>query len=195
MMQNFQSERTKDGVRLLRYTGDETDIRIPKEVTEIAADAFSLCNAETVTLEKTGTRIVLPTENPYLMIDLMAGFGKNGKLYDFSTYDDSLDSTWLDARRIEMICTRLLYPEDLDADKAEELRGRITRKLDEILKTLASSRNMRVLKLIAECGFFKNDNVDICIARFQQLGEREMMAWLMKWKDRTFGMEEFDFSL
>ncbi|MCC6093404.1 MAG: hypothetical protein LIV24_00005 [Eubacterium sp.] len=138
---------------------------------------------------------MFPVENSYMMRELLEGFGKNGREYDFTVYDQILDRTWMDARRAEMILMRLKYPLDLSPAKAEEYRNRISQKLQEILKRIAADRNFTVLELLAEEGFFTSGNVEGCIETLRSAGGREMMLWLMNWKNQHFGSDTFDFSL
>lgn len=148
-----------------------------------------------IKLQNSGTILVFPVENTYMMNDLLTGFGRNGKEYDFSVYDRVLDRTWMDSRRVEMILMRLKYPEDLAPEKAAEYRGRINAKLEEVLRHLAADRNLPVLKLLAEEGFFNAENIEGCIETLERAGEREMMLWLMNWKNQEIGSDAFDFSL
>ena len=83
----------------------------------------------------------------------------------------------------------------LDFEKAAEYRGRINEKLEEILRHLAADRNLPVLKLLAEEGFFSAENIEGCIKTLERAGEREMMLWLMNWKNQEIGSDAFDFSL
>lgn len=159
------------------------------------AHSVSDRDTDRIKLQNSDTVLVFPVENTYMMNDLLTGFGRNGKEYDFSVYDRVLDRTWMDSRRVEMMLMRLKYPEDLSPEKAEEYRTRIREKLEEILRHLAADRNLPVLKLLAEEGFFNAENIEGCIKTLERAGEREMMLWLMNWKNQEIGSDTFDFSL
>ncbi|MGN0363136.1 MAG: hypothetical protein ACI4ET_09880 [Bilifractor sp.] len=151
--------------------------------------------SDRIRLMHSDTVIVFPVENSYMMRELLEGFGKNGREYDFTAYDQILDRTWMDARRAEMILMRLKYPLDLSPAKAEEYQERVAQKLQEILKRIVTDRNFTVLKLLAEEGFFTSENVESCIATLRSAGGKEMMLWLMNWKNQHFGSDTFDFTL
>lgn len=150
---------------------------------------------DSVILARSGIEIVFPIENSYLMNQLLPGFGADGKDYDFTAYDRSLDSTWLDPRRVEMILMRLKYPVDMTEERQNVLRKRIIDQLPKILERIAKADDMRVLRLLCEQSIFTKENVGSCVEILGSAGAREMMAELMNWKNRTFGSSEFDFTL
>ena len=185
----------KGGRRRERYTGGERRVRVPADIREIAPDAFKGCVIEEVAFEADGSVIAFPAGNNYLLEDLLRGFGQNGRLYDFTAYDRSLESSWLDACRIRMICTRLLDPRDMPEDVQARHRERLLEKLPQILKTLAAAQDQGTLGKLVRLGIVGEENADMCIGVLRGTEAKEMMLWLMDWKQANLGETEFDFSL
>ncbi len=210
-------QKKPDGLKLLRYTGKDEEprlrpdvleiergaflksgirrISIPERIRAIGKKAFSGCPLEKAVLEKTGTKIAFPVENSYLMKDLLKGFGRNGKQYDFSVYDRHLQTDYLNGRRVEMICCRLLYPQELPAEREAGLREFVADRMEKIVDVLAGENNIRVLGQLARAGFFTENNIQMHTEQLNRSGAREMMAFLMEYKNTHFPEKEFDFSL
>lgn len=158
------------------------------------ADLWKDIQTDRLTICSTGAVIIFPVENPSLTGRLMDGFGQNGKAYDYRAYDRSLDSTWLDARRIGMILMRLKYPVDLSFAREQQLRLRLSSQLEKILRRIAAGDSAEDLELLCEMGFITDENGEACVRIMRDTGKRELMVRLMNWKHAELHTA-FDFSL
>ena len=158
------------------------------------ADLWQNVKTDRLTICRTGAVIIFPVENPSLTGRLMDGFGQNGKAYDYHAYDRSLDSTWLDARRIGMILMRLKFPVDLSFAREQQLRFRISSQLEKVLRRIAAGDSTEDLELLCEMGFITDENGEACVRIVRDTGKREMMVRLMNWKHAELHAA-FDFSL
>lgn len=232
---------TGAGLELARYFGDSPDpavcektvricreaffrtgirtIRIPGSVREIGPDAFLENPLETAVFPD-GT-VYFPQSDSYLLKNLLKAFGQNGKLYDFSTYDEILQEKHLNLNRVRMICSRLEYGVDLPESRHALLWASMLGRMEEIIQMIGEQNDLGLLKRLAGHGFVTEQNIDrlIRVANGERQERypagrldgrmrpaagrngtgtevhRETLAWLMDYKNRELQTEGFDFSL
>lgn len=205
------------GIELIKYLGRKRDlvlgdairvvgrgafikskveqITIPKTVEKIYPDAFLDCPLSEVDFQAFGFSMYFPSEHPYVLKQVLEGFGQNDKLYDFFYYDRVLKDDALNMEKAKMCIYRLHYPRDLSEENAQYLRGRIEEKLSFFVDQLGERGELMTLQWMSELGFFDRDNIDGLIESLNLAGHREAMAVLMDYKNRELGNAEFSFEL
>ena len=170
-------------------------ITIPKTVEKIYPDAFLDCPINEVDFQAFGFSMYFPSEHPYVLKQVLEGFGQNDKLYDFFYYDRVLKDDALNVEKVKMCIYRLHYPKDLSEEMAAYLRGRIAEKLSLFVGQLGERGELMTLQWMSALGFFDRDNIDGLIESLNLAGHREAMAVLMDYKNRELGNAEFSFEL
>ena len=170
-------------------------ISFPRTIREIAPDAFRGCPLREARVRDGGSGIVFPPANVYLLKDLLRGFGRGGKLYDFTGYDGKLDSWYPDTGRIEMILSRLRMPWDLSEERKEFYRNMISSRIGEVVRLIAGQARMDLLEELAASEFLDESSAEDALAVFREAGLHEMSAFLMRWKKEHLEKKEFDYSL
>ena len=209
-------------VRICREAFFRSGVRrviIPASVKEIGADAF-LENPLEEAVFQDGT-VFFPQSDSYLLKNLLKQFGQNGKLYDFSTYDEILQEKHLNLNRVRMACSRLEYGTGLSGGSHALLWASLLGRMEEVIQMIAEQNDLSLLERLAGQGFLTDQNIDRLIraangektepypfrrlnGKVQRSGQsdgtgsevhRETLAWLMDYKNRHLKTETFDFSL
>lgn len=213
----FYRRLPEGGLELLRYTGRLSDVKLREDIREIGTaaflhtdvekitftvmpdkiypDAFMDCKIREICFEKTGFTMYLPATSTYLQKKTVAGFGKNGKLYDFSVYDAVAMDEPVNYEKILMILCRLKNPVDLSEEQEQYFRNLLTEKMNTVLNYLLDKQDIDGVRFLAELGFFTADNIDGLIERFNRSEDKQVLAILMDYKNTFLGNQEFDFSL
>ena len=217
-----EPEISEQTYRICREAFFRTGIRrvqIPASVKEIGPDAF-LENPLEEAVFPDGT-VYFPQSDSYLLKNLLKEFGQNGRLYDFSTYDEILQEKHLNLNRVRMTCSRLEYAVDLPEGRHALLWASLLGRMEEIIQMIAEQNDLTLLKRLAGHGFVTEQNIDRLIRVANGDGKergpvrrlngimqpaggtdgtgtevhRETLAWLMDYKNRELQTEAFDFSL
>lgn len=170
-------------------------ITIPDTTEQIWPDAFLDCPVSEVEFQAYGFAMYFPAEHPYVLKQVLEGFGQNEKLYDFFYYDRVLEDDALNAEKAKMCIYRLWYPKDLSPERAAFFRKRIGEKLDVLTGQLGEKGELMTLQWMTELGFFTKENTGALIEQLNRDGHREAMAVLMDYKNRMLGNEAFSFEL
>lgn len=165
----------------------------PAAVREIHGDIFLNCPLEEA--EINGETVLFPWENTFQCRQLLASFGKNGKLYDFMDYDELLAESSLNKKRLEMMCMRLRFPTDLSAEHRKLFTEKIREGMKEVIPAIAAADSMETLTLLAEEGFFTEENMEELIEAAAACENKDAMVYLMHYRQEHFTVQEFDFSL
>ena len=214
-------------VRIAREAFLKTGIRrvtIPGSVRAIGEDAFLETPLEEARFSG-NTAVYFPQSDSFLLKNLLKGFGRNGKQYDFTTYDEVLQERHLNPERVRMVCSRLDNGTDLPEGRHAVLWASVLGRMEEIVQMTARRNDLELLKKLAGHGFVTEQNIDRLIrvangekpagaaAEGMQAArlngrpvspadtagnagiQREVLAWLMDYKNRTFQKQAFDFSL
>ncbi len=214
---NCLFRKLPDGKRIVRWFGEDRRIDLPEDVREIGREAFAGIGVEAVSFPATVREIapdafrgcplrearvrggdfgvVFPAGNAYLLKDLLRGFGRGGKLYEFSGYDAKLDSWYPDAGRVEMILARLRMPRDLTEERKAFYRETIASRTGEVIRLIASESRPDLLRELAEEGFLDDRLAEEAVRVMNGAGLHEMTAYLMNWKNTHLEKKEFDYSL
>lgn len=210
-------KRLEGGLSVIRWFGDEEELDLPDRVTEIGREAFALCRLRIVTfpeglerirpdafrgcpLKEARTRngefgVVFPGNNPYLLKDLLAGFGRNNSLYDFSRYDQKLEEWYPDPGRCHMMLGRLRMPYELSGENRSRYRTIIETHLYDILSLAARDRDMELLQALAEEEFFDEKSIDYAFELFNREGLSQMAAYALHIRHLRLDKSDFDYSL
>lgn len=168
-------------------------IRIPETVREIHENAFRNCPLEKVILD--GHLILFPADNTYQRQKLLLGFGKSGRKYDFTVYDELLKKSSVNAGRILMMAARLCSPLHLAEDTERCFREKIETGLADALLVYADEENLHAVELLSTLGFFTEERIDELIRAASFSENKEIMVWLMNYKREHYGIRKFDFFL
>ncbi len=221
---NARFQRTKnaliergDGVKIIRWFGDEEEIDLPGDTEEIGREAFSGRKARIITFPGTLSSIapdaflgcplreirarggefgaVFPSGNAYLLKDLLRGFGRNSKYYDFSSYDGMLGAWVPDRDRIEMMLARLRMPCDLPGERAAAYREMIGSHAEDVVRIAAANRDMDLLTAFGEEGFLEGETAEYAVRYLNEAGLPGMAAYALRKKHEAGASGDFDFSL
>ncbi len=198
--------REQDGtLRVLRYFGGEKaavpentgvigfesfkntgikELVIPDKSIQIKPGAFSGCLLERVLIGD--TLVSFGDEDRFTREIFLEGFGKDGKIYDFTVLDDFLSDQYLTPGRIAMIAVRLKNPKDLSDEKKSGLRTKISDSLAEAIEMLSETRDVMTIESMGELGFFTKDNIDGLIDLMSRTDKKELTAWFMSYKNVHF---------
>ena len=191
-------EKKEDGKKLILYLEDnsvngyETSIR--SDINSVGIRAFAGRKIYRVYFEKNGYSYSFP-HHAFFNEELLKGFGRNGKLYDFEEYDRFLLRDHYNADRIRMICERILQDWEIPADMKERLKAHIKENMGEALKAAAAENAVFELKKMAEAGFFTEKNIDESIDMLNRTDSRELLTYLMDYKHENLKTHDFDFSI
>lgn len=206
-----------DGIELIKYLGRKREIvlgdtiriigrgafvksrveqiTIPETVEKIYPDAFLDSPIHEVDFQAFGFTMYFPSEHPYVLGQVLEGFGQNEKLFDFFWYDRVLLDDALNVEKAKMIVYRLRYPRDLSEETMEAFRGRLSEKLAVFTEQLGERQELETLQWMTELGFYTKENTDDLIELLNRAGHREAMAVLMDYKNRELGNDAFSFEL
>lgn len=178
------------------YGCEISEIRLPLSLKRIGAEAFSDCRLKKAYLEeKEGwTEIPFPAEYGYLMNRLLESFGKNGRRYDYSTYDANLLNGSWNREKLRMAVSRLKQGRHLKAEIKKSIEDRISADMEEILKLLSDQHDGETLEELANLHFFTEENTDKAIAYLNRSSSKELLPILLNIK-RSQKKTTFDFSL
>lgn len=213
----FLGERTRGGVRLIRWMSSGENVVLPENITEISREAFSGtpikrlivpgkleaispdafrgCALTEADIHCPRIHILFPNDNPYLRKDLLRGFGRNGLIYDFKIYDDKLMEWRTDADRLSMMLTRLKYGCFLNEDRRKTFLDILRNHLTEAAVAAAVENRMDLIILMEELQLFDADNIDAVLSELEIHGRHEMAASLSAWKHANLASASFDYSL
>ena len=188
-------EKNCDGnLRLLLWLGKGNTAVISDEISEIGKDAFYGKNIDKVVFTKYGYSYEFP-KHKFFREELLKSFGINNKLYDFSEYDSFLLRKHYSAERIRMLCERLEQPLDLSEEMREKLILHIREALDKVIDALAEENAVFELKYLVDLNILDKDGIINAIEILNDTDKREMLTYLMDYKNEKFGCDEFDFSI
>lgn len=184
------------GKKLLLYflPEGEAEAVVAADVREIGEKAFYGRTPAKVTFAANGFSYTFPA-HAYFREELLKEFGRNGKLYDFQKYDAFLLRKHFNAERLRMICDRLTQPWDLDDGMRERILRHVRTELKDVVEALDKEDAVSELLYMVEAGVFTKEASEEAIELLNRTGQREMLSYLMDYKHRRFGTEEFDFSI
>lgn len=189
-------ERLQEGkLKLLRVTGQNENIVVPEEVIVIGAGAFSDRSVCSVYLEGPDVTIWFPKDHAYYLKVLLENFGKNGKLYDFGAYDRFLCGDHFNVQRIRMIRGRVCQDYEITVEIRNKLTENMRAREKDVLEGILENGREDTLKDLAETGFFTEENIDSCIERINRTDRKDLLNWMMNYKNDNFKTAEFDFSI
>ena len=193
---DYLYKRLENGNRkLVLYFGDSPEITISETVELIAKDAFKGASFKRLSFAANGFSYAFPQKHTYFMEVLQKGFGEGGKKYDFSEYDALLLRDHLNADRIQMICDRLNMPWNMDPQIRMKVRERMENELEDALKALVKEDAFPQLWAMSEAGIFTEENIDAAIDVLNHSEQREMLHYLMTYKNSHFADTEPDFEI
>ena len=188
-------ERTKNGgIKLLLWLGKDKEAVISENISEIGKEAFYGRDIDKAVFQKYGCSYEFP-KHKYFKEELLKSFGKNNNIYDFSEYDSFLLRKHYSAERIRLLCGRLRFPIDLSDEMKEKLICHVRDALGDVIDALADENAVSELKALVETGIFDRDNISCAIEILNDTDRREMLTYLMDYKNENFGCDEFDFSI
>lgn len=162
------------------FTGKQIDqLVVPQSVRAIHESAFRCCRMQSAIIHGK-TKILLPSDNPYLMEDLLSAFGEEDKVYDFPIMDRILSNAYLDFDRIRMILNRLSYPEELSPQAGEGFQANLRKKFDIVLHYVTASHALDCLKKLVEYEIIDASNIDQALQAVRSSGDAQMTAYLMR---------------
>lgn len=189
-------EKLKDGeYKLLRVLGSNKKIEISGKIIAAGKDAFKAHTLNEVFLERPQLSIFFPAGHAFHLSELLEGFGKNGKLYDFVQYDRFIMQKHYNPERIKMACERIKHPYEMDTDALEALKTHVSCDVKELRESLMENGDTASLEELASVGAITKDNIDLVIEKAIQTESTELLSWLMNYKNENFGNEEFDFTI
>lgn len=178
------------------YGSKITEVRLPRTLERIGAEAFTDCRLKKAYLEEEDgwTEILFPSEYGYLMNRLLASFGKNGHRYDYGEYDENLLSGGWNLEKLHLSISRLKQGRHLKKETEDSIRERILTDMEEILKLIRDHSDGESLQALSDLHFFTEENTDQAIAFFRQKESGELMSILLNVKQGQ-RRKSFDFSL
>ena len=115
---------------------------------------------------------------------MQEGFGKNGRLYDYTYLDGFLLKESLTAERIKMIAVRLTYPVDIDAQTDTGLRNRIKDNIFDVVDMLVENKDIKTVKMLGDLDIFDDKTTGMIIDIHSKLGHEEITAWFMEFQNK-----------
>lgn len=191
----FCEKQPDGGLKLLCVTGKDENVTVPAEVTVIGKNAFYDCPILSVYLEEPDVTIWFPKDHGYYLKKLLEGFGKNGKLYDFTEYDRFLCGDRFNPQRIRMIRGRVCSGYDLAPETADQLKENMRLHEEEVFEGVADRGSEETLEDLAASDFFTEENIDRFTDRINRTDRKDLLVWLMNYKNSRFKNAEFDFSI
>ncbi len=189
-------EVLEDGnLRLLRVTGSNLRVIIPKNVTLIGKRAFLDRLVEEVYIEKTDVTIYFPTEHTYYLRRLLANFGENSEIYDFNVYDNFLLEDSFNPQRLKMACGRINQTYGITNAERDKLKNHLNKYFTDIMKTCETKADESTLTALATAGFFTESNIDDAMKMLNESDRRDLLAWMLDYKNDNFARAEADFSI
>ena len=173
---------------------DDNTVVIPSDVISVGDKAFYGKHIEKVIFEKNGFSYSFP-KHAFFNEELLKRFGKNGRLYDFEEYDNFLLRDHFNADRIRMTCERITQDWEITPNIKEKLKRHISDALGEALETLAFENAAEELRMMAEAGFFTEENILGAIDVLNRSDRREMLTYLMDYRNSNLKTADFDFSI
>lgn len=171
---------------------------IPESVTDIGKDAFRECkNLESVYIESDCVRLYVPKTPVYRKDEIAEPFYEKNRcgLYDYSKYDNLLD-TWSQVlERCRMACFRLKYPWELSAERRIKYRELILENMTDLLADISAAEDMDCLSDLAGIGIFTDGNIDEALDVLNRCRKAKLVGYLMNYRQEHLGVSEFDFSL
>ena len=195
---DFLCESRKEALSLMRYTGKERHVTVPEDIRRIFSGAFYNRVIETVTLPAENLTIRFPYEHGYYLEELLACFGRNGLLYDFTQYDEFLQLPHYNKTRIQMLLDRLDNPVRLDAETREKLEEHISGHMKETTEALIRENALEEMENLADAGFITTENAEAVIEQLNAAGKTEMLSFVMNFRHghlKETTLDEFDFTI
>ncbi len=173
---------------------------IPARVSSVGKDAFRECkNLSEIILGETDTVLYIPAQPLYRKDEVTALFsasrGEGEYLYDYEGYDALFDTYLNLPDRYGMACCRLRYPVLLSDETAEKYCAFLWENLSAILQNIAQRQDMESLVMLAELGFFTEDNIEESLEVMSRSGQAKLTGYLLRYKRENMAREPFDFSL
>lgn len=189
-------EKLPDGkYKLLRLLGDRKRVVIPGGITVIGRAAFKGHIISEVFLEGPQLTVCFPAGHAFHLSELLEGFGKNGKLYDFGLYDRFLMQDHYNPERIKMACGHIRHPYDMDEAALDALKAHVSCDAAELREALMENAKTDSLEELASAGALTKENTEKVIEEAIRTERTDMLSWLMNYKNENFGNEEFDFTI
>ena len=202
LAQRFVCKLLPNGAaRLLKVTAKPEDPSKPEDLTlpacieSIEEKAFDGLSLSSVTFEKDGRTLFFPVSHSYYMRILLDGFGKNGRLYDYTEYDRFLLVDHFNTERIRMICARITDPQ-CDPDTKHRLRENVLNHTKELAEALLKNADTDSLDQLADAGLFTAESLSEIIEAVNRSRRKELLFWLLDYRNRTFPpSDDFDFTI
>lgn len=207
-------QKKQDGVEVILYEGHEkqymvpsyvseigtaayknagiTDLAVPSGVKVIHKDAFFGCPLKQAELACYGYQLIFPRSGTMLGPDLVNGFGRNGKFYDFAYYDSRLGEGLITADRVRMMVHRLSNPLFLAEDSRRRFQEILVDNLEECVRKSALEQDYDSVQGMIDLCIIRPEDADACIQVCEEAGSRECTARLIQ---AFAGMQEDDFDL
>ncbi len=173
---------------------------IPARVSSVGRDAFRECkNLSEIVLDETGTVLYIPAQPLYRKDEVTALFAavraEGEPLYDYEGYDALFDTYLNIPDRYGMACCRLRYPVRLSDEMEQKYRAFLWENLSAILLNIAQRQDMEALVMLAELGFFTEDNIEESLEVMSRSGQAKLTGYLLRYKRENMAQDTFDFSL
>ena len=181
-----------------RYAFLRTPVRtftVGRELLRIGENAFSGTALKEAVFPD-GERIRFPDGNPYLLKDLLRGFGRNGELYDFAEYDRKLERWYPDLSRVEMLLSRLVWRKELTETSEKRYMEMLEMHLHDIIRMIGTADRPELLTMLFRCGFpEKDEDAGKAVAYLGEMGRPELAASMMIYRKTHFARKKYDYSL
>ncbi|MDY2956494.1 MAG: leucine-rich repeat protein [Lachnospiraceae bacterium] len=178
----------KEGTAVLGYRcfsdSPVNELRLPDSVKEIHKEVFDGSYIHDFYLNGGKVRIYFYKDNRFELEDMQEGFGKNGRLYDYTYLDGFLLKESLTAERIKMIAVRLTYPVDIDAQTDTGLRNRIKDNIFDVVDMLVENKDIKTVKMLGDLDIFDDKTTGMIIDIHSKLGHEEITAWFMEFQNK-----------
>lgn len=169
---------------------------IPDSVKIIQKDAVLECEKlEKIILRKLDAQIFLPRTPVCRKDEVTRLLTDQEDLFQFESYDRLFGTYFKLSDKAEFACTRLKYPVRLRQEIGGAYRRFLEKHRTEILDLIGTEENADLLKELADIEFFAADNIDDAIDRIGRSGKGKLTGFLMEYKRKNIGADDFDFSL
>ena len=177
---------------LLRVLETPEHITIPDTVVSIGEGAFSGRFVKSVTLDCYGTTIWFPAGHRFYLEVLLGKFGKNGRIFDFKEYDRLLLFDHFNPERIHMLCGRLSNPVEMEENMQMKIRENALLHMEDVMEAVIKNGDTELLDLLAGVSLFTEENIGALTDQVGRSLRKDLMFWMMDYKNRCFGADPDD---
>ena len=160
------------------------ELTLPVSVIEIHNEVFDGSYIHDFYLNGGDVRIYFYKDNRFEIEDMQEGFGKNGKMYDYTFMDNFLLKESLTGERVKMIAIRLTYPVDIEESVDAGLRTKIKENIFDIVDMLVENKDIKTVKMLGDLDIFDEKTVGKIIDIHSKLGHEEITAWFMEFQNK-----------